>query len=103
MEQISNPKTEVPTGISMNEKDYLNCLLTYLKDIEKNYVIAMTEAGNETLYATYKTMFDNLATLQRKTFELSFKNGWYTLEKVNTDKLNTTYQKLNQEYLDLGI
>ncbi len=33
--KISNPKTEVPTGIKMNDKDYLNCLLTCLKDMTK--------------------------------------------------------------------
>ncbi len=36
-QQISNPKTEVPTGIELNDKDYITSLLTCLKDIEKNY------------------------------------------------------------------
>ena len=32
--KISNPKTEVPIGIEMNEKDYLTCLLGILKELE---------------------------------------------------------------------
>ena len=33
--QVCNPKVEVPTGISMNDKDYLTSLLSCLKDMEK--------------------------------------------------------------------
>ena len=33
--QICNPEKQVPTGINLNEKDYLTELLTTLKDIEK--------------------------------------------------------------------
>ena len=41
--QIKNTKVEVPTGISMNDKDYINSLLSCLKEMVKNYSIAMTE------------------------------------------------------------
>ena len=33
---ISNPKTEVPKGTSLNDKDYMNSLLGTLKEIVKN-------------------------------------------------------------------
>ena len=36
---ISNPKTEVPTGMSLNDKDIITALLTCLKEMEKNYVL----------------------------------------------------------------
>lgn len=49
-DQIKNPKTEVSKGMSLNEKDYLTSLLTSLKNMEKNYCIAMTEASCEELY-----------------------------------------------------
>ena len=48
--KISNPKTEVPTGRTLNDKDYLNCLLTTLKEMGKNYATVLTEASNENLY-----------------------------------------------------
>ena len=34
--KIKNPKTEVSKGISLNEKDYLNTLLSCLKEMSKN-------------------------------------------------------------------
>ena len=101
--KISNPKTEVPTGIKMNDKDYLNCLLTCLKDMTKNYTIAMTEASNESLYKSYNSTFQELIKLQRKAFELAFKKGWYSLEKAETNKIDEKLNMLSKEYQDLNI
>lgn len=101
--KISNPKTEVPTGIEMNEKDYLTCLLTALKEISKNYATAMTEASNESLFKSYKAQFNEITNLQRETYELMFQNGWYSLEKAENKKITEKYNTLIQEYKDLHI
>ena len=101
--QIQNQKTEVPSGIKLNDKDYLNSLLSSLKDMVKNYSVALTEASNENLYNTYKTMFDTYSNLQREVFELSFRKGWYVLETAETNKITNKYNTLNSEYMDLNI
>lgn len=100
--QISNPKTEVSKGTSINDKDYMNSLLSLLKEMVKNYSVALTEVSNETLYNVYKTMFDEYTTLQREVYETMFRKGWYSLEKAEQQKLNTKYQTLNQEFMDLS-
>lgn len=100
--QISNPKVEVPTGINLNEKDYITCLLTTLKEMSKNYVTAMTEASNESLYSVYKEILEKVSDLQREVYEVMFRKGWYILEKSDTNKINTKYQTFSQEYADLG-
>lgn len=86
--QISNPKVEVPTGIACNDKDYLNSLLSCLKEMSKNYVMAMTEASNESLFEKHKQVFLTLISLQREVYELMFRKGWYILEKSDTQKIN---------------
>lgn len=101
--QIQNTKTEVPSGIKLNDKDYLNLLLSSLKEMVKNYSSVLTEASNENLYNTYKTMFDKYVELQREVFELAYKKGWYVLETAETNKVSNKYQTLNQEYLNLNI
>lgn len=100
--QISNPKTEVPKGTKLNDKDYMNSLLSSLKEIVKNYSVALTEASNENLYNEYKTMFDEYSKLQREVYEIMFRKGWYSLEKAEQQKLDTKYQTLNQELIDLN-
>ena len=99
--QIKNPKTEVPKGMNLNEKDYLNSLLSCLKDMEKNYTIAMTEASCESLYQQYLETFLRIADLQRETYELMFQMGWYILEKADRKKIQDEYSTLNQEFTDL--
>ena len=100
--QVCNPKVEVPTGISMNDKDYITSLLSCLKDMEKNYAIAMTEASCENLYEKHKEVFLTISNLQREVYELMFRKGWYSLEKAETQKIDQKYQTLNQEYQDLS-
>ena len=100
--QVCNPKVEVPTGMSMNDKDYLTSLLSCLKDMEKNYVIAMTEASCENLYEKHKEVFLAISNLQREVYELMFQKGWYCLEKAENQKIDQKFQTLNQEYQDLS-
>ena len=101
--KIANPKIETPTGIMMNDKDYITCLITALKEMEKNYATAMTEASNESLYKNFNSIFTELSKLQRETYELMFQNGWYSLEKSEPQKITEKYQTLLQEYQDLEI
>ena len=100
--KICNPKTEVPTGKTLNDKDYLNCLLSTLKEMVKNYSVALTEASNENLYNNYKEMFDKYSKMQREVYELMFRNGWYSLEKAEMQKINSKIQMLGQEITDLS-
>lgn len=101
MSKVANPKVEVPTGISLNDKDYCTCLLSTLKEMSKNYSLAMTEASNEWLYQIYRDVFLDLSDMQRKVYNLMFQNGWYALEGVTKTKLDEKYNMLNQEYQDL--
>ena len=99
--KICNVKVEVPEGISLNDKDYLNSLLSTLKEMEKNYVLAMTEASSEKLYQLHKEVFLKIAGMQRDVYELMFRKGWYCLEKVDDSKINEKYQILDTEYTDI--
>ena len=99
--KICNPKTEVPKGLELNDKDYVESILTVCKDLEKNLVIAMSEASHESLYETIYEMFNEIANLQREIYELWFRKGWFTLEKVENQKIINKYNTLNQEVVDL--
>lgn len=100
--KISNPKTEVPKGISLNDQDYMTMLLTLLKDIEKNMTVALTESSNENLYKELKKMADEITEYQRDAYELMFRKGWYNLEKAEAKKIDTLEQELNTQLEDLG-
>ena len=45
--KVCNPKTEVPNGMELNDKDYLTSVLTCLKDLEKNYETSSSDASRD--------------------------------------------------------
>lgn len=100
--QITNPKQEIPTGMNLNDKDYINLLLSCLKEMTKNYATSLTEASNENLYKKYKEMFDTYSSLQREVYELVFRKGWYALEQAETKKVMSKHQILKQEFDNLN-
>lgn len=100
--KISNEKVPVEDGIELNDKDYINSVLSTLKELVKNYAVSLTEASNEILYSKYKTMFDEYSSLQREVYEIMFRFGWYELEKSDNNKINEKYTMLNQEFTKLS-
>lgn len=102
-EKICNSKVEVSTGIELNDKDYINCLLSNLKAMEKGYLCAMIESSNEDLYCIYKDALIALSDMQRIVYEFMFRNGWYILESVSADKINDKYNLLLKEYEELEL
>ena len=99
--EIKNEKVQVPNGVEMNDKDYLNSLLSCLKEMTKNFATAMTEASNDNLYEKYEEMFEDVSEMQREVYEVIFQNGWYVLEKADTNKITKKYNLLNQEFINL--
>ncbi len=100
--EIKNEKVEVPTGISLNDKDYMNLCLSILKCMEKNLVVSLSEASCESLYQQYFNMFSEISKLQRESYELMFRKGWYTLTKEDKEKIENKFQCLTSEFNNLS-
>lgn len=86
--EIKNPKMEVPTGIEMNDCDYLKSVLELEKNLSNNYSIALNEASNDYLYEDYFTLFEDTKDAAREVYNLLFQYGWYTLEEAEEQKVN---------------
>lgn len=100
--KVCNPKIEVPSGMELNDKDYLTHLLMMFKAFEKNMAVVLTEASNKTLYEEYKKLFNDSAKLQRDLYNLMFENGWYILEEANKTKIDSVCQTLTKEFTGLN-
>lgn len=100
--KIENVKVPVEQSINMNDRDCLNDLLSTAKAFTHILSIAMTEASNHKLNQEIHKMFDEAEKNQRMLFDLMFKNGWYSLEKVDAMKLQESLTKLNQELSELS-
>ena len=95
--EIKNQKKEVPTGIEMNDRDYLNVLLEMEKNISNNISVALNEASNDTLYEHFFNMLHASKNMGRELYNLMFKMGWYSLEASEQNKLQTKYSELTNK------
>lgn len=100
--EIKNPKMEVPSGIEMNDRDYLNSVLELEKNMSNNYSIALNEASNDYLYEDYFTLLEDSKDAARECYNLMFEYGWYTLEEAEEQKVNEKINCLEQKLTELS-
>lgn len=99
--KIQNPKIELDSSIEMNDENYLNDILETEKNMSVNFTYALNEASNETLFNEIYEMFKQIKEAQRNLFELSFRKGFYTLEKAETNKINKEYNTLLNKFNEI--
>lgn len=101
--ELKNDKVEVPMGISMNDCDYLNSVLTIEKNMSNNYSVALNEASNDYIYEDYFTMFEDTKDAARDLYNLMFKYGWYILEEADDTKVKQSIKKLETQIKELDM
>lgn len=89
--KIQNQETKIPKTPQMNERDFINDMLTTEKYLAQSYNVALNEASHEHLYQDLLSVFTETQQAQRDLFELMFKKGWYSLEAQDPSKLQQTY------------
>ena len=99
--KIQNPKIELDSSIEMTDENYLNDILETEKNMSVNFTYALNEASNETLFNEIYEMFKQIKEAQRNLFELSFRKGFYTLEKAETNKINEEYNTLLNKFNEI--
>ncbi len=75
------------------EQEILNILLELEKNMVKNLAVAITEASDEKLSASFEEMFNNTKTAQREIFNYMNKQGFYKLEYAPLTKVSKENQK----------
>ncbi|MFC7322206.1 spore coat protein [Halobacillus campisalis] len=93
--KIQNPETSVPKTPEMNERDFLNDMLTTEKYMTGSYNVALNEASNQTLYQDLATIFKETQDCQRNLYNLMFKNGWYAVDQAEQPKVQNAYQQFS--------
>lgn len=99
--KVQNPKIELDSSIEMNDENYLNDILETEKNMSVNFTYALNEASNETLFNEIYEMFKQIKEAQRNLFELSFRKGFYTLGKAETNKINEEYNTLLNKFNEI--
>ncbi|MCQ6266697.1 spore coat protein [Fictibacillus sp. WQ 8-8] len=91
--KIQNPESQVPKTPQMNDRDFLNDILSYEKYMTASYSTAMNEASHDALYQEIHSIFDETKNMQRELYELMFQKGWYALTPEQPQKLQQAAQQ----------
>ena len=92
---IKNNEVSVPKTAEMNDRDFINDMLATEKYMTASYSTALNEVSNQTLYQDLATIFKETQDCQRRLFEVMFKNGWYSLEIADQQKMQQAYQQFS--------
>jgi spore coat protein CotF len=91
--KIQNPETQIPKTPQMNERDFLNDVLTTEKYMTHSYSTFLNEASHNSLYQDVLNIFTETQNCQRELYNLMFKKGWYKIEAADQQKLQQSYQQ----------
>jgi len=91
--KIQNPTTQVPKTPTMNDRDFINDLLSTEKYMTQAYTTALHEASHQHLYDDLLSIFTETQQMQRDLFNLMFQKGWYSMEVQDTQKIQQSYQQ----------
>ena len=70
-QKIKNPETQVPKTPQMNERDFINDLLTTEKYMTTSYSMALHEASHQGLYQDMMQIFSETQNCQRDLYNQS--------------------------------
>jgi spore coat protein CotF len=91
---IANPKTQqLNKTPQMNDRDFLNDLLTTEKYMTDGYNTFLNEASHEALYQDVLQLFTEAQNQQRHMYNLMFQKGWYKLEPADQQQLQQKHQQ----------
>ncbi len=81
----------------MNDQIIMENYLLVLKSTVEVYVHGTLESSNNRVRTLLKSNLSDIMTSQADTYDLMTKYGWYTINNVETTKIQETLNKLNSK------
>ena len=81
----------------MNDQIIMENYLLVLKSTVEVYVHGTLESSNNKVRTLLKDNLNSIMTSLADTYTLMTKYGWYTVNNVDTTKINETLTKLNSK------
>ena len=78
----------------MNDQTIMNNYLLVLKSTVEVYVHGTLESSNEDTRNTLKGCLDKTMSAQARVYDEMVKYGWYQVNNISTNEINTTLNKL---------
>lgn len=92
-QKVQNPSAPFPKTPQMNERDFINDILSTQKYFSSSYGVAINEMSHQALFQDISTIANETQMMQRELYNLMFQKGWYGLEKAPLESLTQAYQQ----------
>ena len=79
----------------MNDQLIMNNYLLVLKSTTEVYVHGTLESANEDIRKLLKDNLNKILTSQANTYDNMVKNNWYTVENIDSTKIEEALNKIN--------
>lgn len=93
--KIQNPSAPFPKTPQMNERDFINDILTTEKYFSSSYTVAINEMSHQALFQDISNIANETQLMQRELYNLMFQKGWYGLEQAPLEALSQSYQQFS--------
>lgn len=96
--QIAMPQTgQLPTekGPEMNDRDYINDILSFEKYLTVGYNIGLNEAQNASLHNQVLNILNDTHQMQAQLFNLMFQKGWYKMKAAEEQEISQAHQQFS--------
>ena len=78
----------------MSDKLLMNNYLLILKSTVEVYVHGTLESSNKTTRRVLKSHLFEILNSQARCYDEMVKNGWYSINNVNSSQINSTIKKI---------
>ena len=86
--KIQNPSASFPKTPQMNDRDFINDILTTEKYFSNSYSVAINEMSHQSLFQDISNIANESQLMQRELYNLMFQKGWYGLEQAPIEASN---------------
>jgi spore coat protein CotF len=91
---IAMPQTgQLPTvkGPQMNDRDWINDIMSYEKYLTNGYNTGLNEAQNPQLHQTVQAILNDVHQSQVQLFDCMFQKGWYKMKAADQQEISQAY------------
>lgn len=94
-QKVQNPSAPFQQTPQMNERDFINDILTTEKYFSHSYSVAINEMSHQALFQDISNIANETQMMQREIYNLMFQKGWYSLEQAPLEGLAQSYQQFS--------
>ncbi|RAV19900.1 spore coat protein [Paenibacillus contaminans] len=90
-----SPNEPQVKGPEMNDRDYINDILTQEKYLTSGYNTGLNEMQNPQLHQTIQQILNDVHQSQTQLFNLMFQNGWYKMKAADAQEITQAHTQFN--------